>query len=75
MASKIKRLHRWHTTKLGLLSFAGVELLLAYASASMAINSGNLWYYLLTVLFVIGTIRNSSGLVIKMIYGVHKRAT
>ncbi|HZL08287.1 MAG TPA: hypothetical protein VFC50_03775 [Candidatus Dormibacteraeota bacterium] len=54
----IKQLDKWHKTKSGLLVFFLVELLIAYGFASLAINRGNLWYYLLTLVFLVGSLQN-----------------
>jgi hypothetical protein len=54
------RLDTWHKTRSGLLVFALVELGLAYGFASLAIDRGNLWYYLLTLLFIIGASQSTA---------------
>lgn len=54
----MKRLHSFHQTKPGLLIFALVELALAYGFASLSIDRGNFWYYLLTLIFLVGTLQN-----------------
>lgn len=51
-------LDKWHKTRLGLLVFALVELLIAYGFASLAIDRGNLLWYLLALIFLIGTLQN-----------------
>ncbi len=48
----------WHKTKAGYAAFAVLELSLVYLFASLAIDRGNLWYYLLTLLFLIGALQN-----------------
>ncbi len=50
-------------------AFAVVELAIAYGLASLSINSGNLWWYLLTVIFLFGTTQNIVRLIGKFIYG------
>jgi len=52
------QLAQWHETKLGLLVFAIAELLITYGFACLSIDRGNLWWYLLTLIFFIGTVRN-----------------
>ncbi len=47
----IKKLHNWHHTKPGWLVFGLGELAIAYGFASLAIDRGNLWWYLLTLIF------------------------
>jgi hypothetical protein len=54
----IKQLDKWHQTKPGLLVFALVELAVTYGFASLAIDRGNLWWYLLTLIFLVGTLQN-----------------
>jgi hypothetical protein len=66
------KLNRWHKTKLGLLLFGLVELALAYGFASLAINNGNLWYYLLTLIFLVGTLQNVFKLIGKLIHDLLK---
>ena len=54
----MKHLHTWHQTRTGLLLFGVVELSIAYLFASLAIDSGSLWQYALTLLFFVGGLRN-----------------
>ena len=54
----LKQLDAWHKTKLGLLVFALLELAICYGFASLAIDRGNLWWYLLTLLFLFGFLQN-----------------
>ena len=55
---------RWHQTNLGLVVFALAELAIAYGFASLAIDRGSLWYYILALIFVVGFLQN----VIKLIW-------
>ena len=64
----IKSFSKWHQTKLGLGVFAVVELLIAYGLASLAIDRGSLWWYLLTVIFLFGTTQNIIRLIGKCIH-------
>lgn len=59
----IKQLEKWHKTKLGLFIFSLVELALAYGFASLAIDRGNLLYYLLAIVFLFGTLKNLTTLI------------
>lgn len=59
----IKQLDAWHKTRLGLLVFGLIELGLAYGFASLAINRGNLWYYLLALIFLVGALHNFTKLI------------
>jgi hypothetical protein len=52
------RLDNWHKTKSGLLVFGLVELGLGYIFASWAINDGNLFDWLLTIVLLVGGIQN-----------------
>jgi len=54
----LKTLDHWHKTRLGLVVFAVVELALTYGFASLAIDRGSLWWYLLTLLFLVGALQN-----------------
>jgi len=54
----LRKLDRWHKTRAGLLVFAIIELGLAYAFVSLAIDRGNLFYYALSLIFFIGTLQN-----------------
>lgn len=54
----LKQLDAWHKTKLGLLVFAVLELAICYGFASLAIDRGNPWWYLLTLLFLFGFLQN-----------------
>ena len=54
----LKQLDKWHKTRLGLLVFGLVELAIAYGFVSLSIDRGNLWYYLLTLVFLVGSLQN-----------------
>ncbi|MEK7599481.1 MAG: hypothetical protein AAB462_00385 [Patescibacteria group bacterium] len=54
----INQLDKWHKTKLGLAVFAVVELAITYGFASLAIDRGNPLWYLLTLIFLVGTLQN-----------------
>lgn len=64
----LKQLETWHQTKPGLLVFALVELALAYGFASLAIDRGNLWWYLFALIFLIGSLQNLFKLIGKFIH-------
>ncbi len=65
----IEKLENWHKTNSGLLVFGLIELGLAYMFVSLAIDSGSLWDYLLTLIFVIGFLRNLFSLIGKLFNG------
>lgn len=52
------KLNDWHQTKIGYLVFGLVEIVLAYAAVSWAIDSGRLLAYLLGIVFLIGGAQN-----------------
>jgi len=54
----LKKLDAWHKTKTGLLIFAVLELILAYIFVSLAIDKGNFLYYILTLIFLYGSLQN-----------------
>lgn len=65
----MKSLHKRHQTKLGLLIFGLIELAIAYGFASLAIDSGSLWWYLLTLIFLVGALQNLLKLIGKLFKG------
>lgn len=65
----MKSLHRWHQTRLGLLIFALIELVAAYGFASLAIARGNFLWYLLALIFLIGTLKNLFKLIGALLHG------
>jgi len=58
----LQAIDNWHKTKLGHLTFGLVELLLAYLFVSLAINSGSLLEYAVTVILFAGAIQNFVGI-------------
>ncbi len=69
----MKSLHKWHQTKVGLLFFGLVELAVAYGFASLAIDRGGPWWYLLTLIFLVGALQNIFKLIGAFIRGKPKR--
>jgi hypothetical protein len=67
-----KTLNKWHKTRLGLLMWTLIEFAIAYGLASLSINTGNLWWYLLTILFFVGALKNLFKLIGTLIHGRHK---
>lgn len=61
----METLNKWHQTRPGLLVFGLLELAIAYGFASLSIDRGNFWWYLLTLVFLTGALRN----IIKLIGG------
>jgi hypothetical protein len=54
----LQKVEAWHKTKHGYLLFGVAELLLAYGFISWAIDSGQLWQYVISIVLFIGAIRN-----------------
>ena len=65
----MKKLHKWHQSKLGLLVFGLIELGVAYGFASLSLDRGNLLWYLLTLVFLVGALQNFFKLIGKFIHG------
>jgi hypothetical protein len=65
----MQKLMKWHQTKPGLLVFGAVELAIAYDFASLAIDRGNFLYYLLALIFLVGSLQNLFKLIGKFIHG------
>lgn len=68
----IKQFDKWHKTKTGLLVFCLVELAVAYGFASLSIDRGNLWWYLLALVFLVGALQNFFKLIGVLVRGKHK---
>lgn len=58
MSSTLQKLDQIHQTKKGKAWFGAAELLLAYIFASLAIDSGQLWQYILALFLTIGGLNN-----------------
>jgi hypothetical protein len=59
---------KWHKTRSGLLVFTLAELGIAYGFASLSIDRGNPWWYLLTFIFLIGSLQNLIKLIGKILH-------
>ena len=66
------KLRRLRTSKLGLTILAVTQLAIAYGFASLAIDRGNLWWYLLALIFLIGTLQNLFKLIGAFLHGKWK---
>lgn len=62
----------WHKTKPGYLVFGFVELAIAYGFVSLSIDRGNLWWYLLTLIFLVGALQNFVKLIGSFFRGASK---
>jgi len=69
--NRAQTLHSWHQTRVGLFVWALLELLISYGMASLAIDRGTLWWYLLTLIFLIGGLRNLFKLIGTFVHGRH----
>lgn len=54
----LTKLDHFHKTRSGLLMFGLVELILTYVSVSLALAHGFFLWYLLTLIFLVGTLQN-----------------
>lgn len=70
----LQKLDTWHKTRLGLLVFAIFELAIAYGFASLSIDRGNFWWYLLTLIFFVGFLQNLLRLIGKIFNGKAARS-
>ncbi len=59
----LKKLDDFHKTKIGHLSFGIVELAVAYGFVSLAYDRGNLFYYFLALVFLVGALQNAVKLI------------
>lgn len=71
----VDKLDKFHKTILGYTLFMVVELALTYAFASLAIDTGNLLWYALTLLFLVGSLQNIVQLIGKIIRPRNVRKT
>lgn len=65
----IRKLDKFHQTKGGYLLFGLAELAIMYGFACLSIDRGSLWWYLLTLIFLIGGLQNLGKLIGKIIHG------
>jgi hypothetical protein len=54
----LQKFHSWHQTKPGYLVFGLAELAIAYGFGSLAIDRGNVLWYLLALVFFVGALHN-----------------
>ena len=66
--SLIQSVHKWHQTKLGLLLFGLTEGALAYGLFYLSTDSGNLLFYFLTLVFLVGSLQNIFKLLRKIVH-------
>lgn len=54
----MEKLHAFHKTRRGYITFGIIELAVAYVLASISIDTANMFAYVFTVVFLIGSISN-----------------
>jgi len=54
----LAQIDKFHKTRPGFAVFGLVELGLVYIFASLAINSGSVWQWLLAIIFLFGSLQN-----------------
>lgn len=68
----MKKLQDWHRTRLGYIVFAVVEAAGFYGAASLSIDRGSLWYYILAIILLVGTLQNLVKLIGTFFHGKRK---
>ncbi len=58
MHKTIAKIDKFHQTRSGKLTFAAIEIALAYIVISQAIDTGSLWQWLAGLLLFIGGLNN-----------------
>ena len=66
--SLTRSVHKWHQTRLGLLIFGLTEGALAYGFFYLSTDRGNLLFYLLTLVFLVGSLQNIFKLLRKIVH-------
>lgn len=61
-----KKIHTWHQTSLGLLFFSIINVGIMYLSIKLAFKTGNLFLYLIAIIFLISLIQNLINLIYKV---------
>jgi hypothetical protein len=65
----LNKLDRFHKTKLGYLAYGLVELGAAYLAVGLALDQGNILWYVLALIFLVGALQNIFKLIGKLIRG------
>lgn len=65
----IHSLDKWHKTKPGFIILGVVELGISYGFASLSIDRGNFLWYILTLVFFIGGIKNIARFIRSLFHG------
>ena len=66
-----KRLQEFHRTRAGYVVFWLVEAVIAYGFGSLAIDRGNFWWYILALIFIVGSLQNFFKLLGTFVHGRH----
>jgi uncharacterized membrane protein HdeD (DUF308 family) len=69
---RLEKLDKFHKTNPGYLLFGLVELILAYAAISWAIDSGRILAYTLAIILLVGGLQNIIKLIGSFFYGRYK---
>lgn len=59
----VNKLYKWYKTRPGYLVFGLVKLAIAYGFASLSIDRGNFFWYLLTLVFLVSALQNFTKLI------------
>lgn len=71
MGKLVERFETWHKTKLGYAVMGVLELAVAFALVSRAIDTGSIWQYFFAVIFFVGGLRNLYKLIHALICKKH----
>ena len=65
----LSALDTFRKTAPGYLVFGIIELALTYLFVSLAINSGSLWQWILTIILFVGSLQNFIKLIWSLVHG------
>jgi len=65
----LNQLDKWHKSRPGLAVFAIVELVIADGFFSLSVDRGNFWWYILTLIFLVGALQNLVKLIGSLFHG------
>ncbi len=58
MSKMVAQFDAWHKTRLGYAVMGVLELVVAFALVSRAIDTGSIWQYFFALVFLIGGLQN-----------------
>jgi hypothetical protein len=61
MNQVVAKLDQFHKTRNGYIVFGLIELALLYGAVSIAIDTANMWVYLLSIILLVGVFMNIIG--------------